>query len=190
MVAREEVHLQPTLWRTCRVLASRRRLQILGHLFREGPCSVKQLAQDLEWADTTTTINLRALNARGLLQARRIGTFVQYDIGADPTIPEAKMLLDVLKPVLCTRQDAADFLIRHFTAFTHPRRILIVATIGKREMGVRQLRERTAISRQALDRHLDKLIARGYLVARGSSFRCARPRHPLPRKLLSLAQRK
>jgi DNA-binding transcriptional ArsR family regulator len=119
-----------------------------------------------------------------------MGTFVQYGIGADPTIPEAKILLAALKRMFRSRQDAAEYLIRHFTAFTHPRRIAIVAVLGRREMPVSELRARTEMSRQAMGRHLEKLMARGYVARKGDSVCCVRPRNEIQRTLLELAQSK
>ena len=184
------MRLKPTLWRTCRVLANRRRLQILEHLITHGPRTVKQVAEQLQWPETTATINLRALNSRGMLQTRRFGKFVLYSVGADPTIPEAKALLMVVKRALATRHDAIDVLIRHFTAFTHPRRILIVSTLGRRTLAFNELQERTAISRQAMGRHIEKLVERGYMVQKENSCRCVRGRHVIEKTLLDLAQRK
>jgi len=188
MMGGEQPALKPTLWRTCRVLASERRLLLLKTLADGRHRTVHELAEELGWPDTTATINLRACNARGLLQARRIGRFVEYRAKADPTIPETVALLPIVKKVLISRNDPINFLIHHFTAFTHSRRIRIVRTLGDAERTFDEIRGATKISRDAFRRHLEKLVSRGYLVADGNTIRCARPRNGIHRTLLKCAR--
>ncbi len=55
--------LQPTLWRTCRVLANRRRLQILRLLAGGRELTVTTVARQLEIATPVASQSPRALRA-------------------------------------------------------------------------------------------------------------------------------
>ncbi len=63
--------LRPTLWRTCRVLASETRLDLLQHLFEQGELCVSELAAMTGVSPHNASTQLRALNARGLIARRR-----------------------------------------------------------------------------------------------------------------------
>ena len=69
---------QPTLWRTCRVLANRKRLQILALLIRQPNQTVSTVAGRMSLSMPTASQYLRALEARGLLTCRRVGRRVEY----------------------------------------------------------------------------------------------------------------
>src|SRR5437762_1309603 len=70
--------LRPTLWRTCRVLANRTRLQIFALLVRRRSQTVSAIADRIEVPLSVASQNLRALEARGLLEVRRSGRRVYY----------------------------------------------------------------------------------------------------------------
>ena len=70
--------LQPTLWRSCRVLANRRRLQILQLLVQQPGLRVSEVAQRLKLSLPVASQYLRALEARGFLSVRRVADRVYY----------------------------------------------------------------------------------------------------------------
>src|SRR5947207_9032762 len=69
---------QPTLWRTCRVLANRKRLQILALFIRQPNQTVSAVAERMRLSMRAASQYLRALEARGLLICRRVGRRVEY----------------------------------------------------------------------------------------------------------------
>lgn len=184
----EGPELRPTLWRTCRVLANRRRLQLLQYLIDHGSHSVSQLAGELDLPENTATQYLRALNARGLLQVQRQGREVFYRAGPNPTLPETKPLLRAISRIVETQEDSIDYVFHHVTAFTHWRRIRIIQVMGRHDWSFGDLQSKTSISKPALSRHVEKLIQRGYLSQDGNVYRCLRPRAVLPKVLVNLAR--
>ncbi len=87
----------PTLWRTCRALANRRRLRLMQYLMRHSDLTVSAIADEARMPLSVASQYLRALNARGLLQARRVGRSVIYRVEADPAVPQAEPLLKALR---------------------------------------------------------------------------------------------
>src|SRR5437870_8771631 len=69
---------QPTLWRTWRVLANRKRLQTLALLIRQPNQTVSAVAERIGLSTPAASQYLRALEARGLLTCRRVGRRVEY----------------------------------------------------------------------------------------------------------------
>ena len=63
--------LQPTLWRTCRVLANRTRLRMFHLLLHQPGQTVSAIAERLGLTVPVASQNLRALEARGLLALSR-----------------------------------------------------------------------------------------------------------------------
>jgi DNA-binding transcriptional ArsR family regulator len=155
--------LSPTLWRTCRVLANRQRLLILRCLLRKAPQTVTQIAASLGFGMPLASQYLRMLQARGLIRSDRSGREVFYSDRTDPLVPSAAGLLRVLRSALTSSDASLDEAMFMVTAFTHPRRVLIVRTLGPAGMRVEELRRATGISTRAMRRHLTKLRKRGVL---------------------------
>lgn len=178
----------PTLWRTCRVLANRERLRILQMVLEHPDQHVSDVARNVDMTMSGTSQYLRALNARGLLTAQRVGHCVRYRMQSDKTLPEAKILSRGLKAALADRNNPVELIYREATAFTHPRRVEIFRVVNQgSELTKEELRERTSISAEALRRHLVKLVERGYLHKTARGCRCAQPRNALARVLQQLA---
>ena len=152
--------LQPTLWRTCRVLANRERLEVLRVLVTQGEQRVSNLARTCGMPVARATQQLRAPQARGLLRARRQSRWVFYRPEADPLVPQSAPLLAAVQRAFA-RGDDAKVLMQAFTALTHERRIRIVGALRAEPLAIESLRTRTAISTPALWRHLRKLRRRG-----------------------------
>jgi DNA-binding MarR family transcriptional regulator len=179
--------LNPTLWRTCRVLANKTRLRVIRELCSRPEQRVSDVAGRLHLSLSLVSQSLRALNARGLLRARRIGKYVYYSPCANRSIQFSTPLLRaILRTITKDKQSNAN-IYRYATAFTHPRRILIITTLYKRPMRLKEIAIKTNISRNALDRHLRKLISRGFLTHADRWYVCSVPRHKFARLLLRLA---
>jgi DNA-binding transcriptional ArsR family regulator len=180
--------LAPTLWRTCRALANRKRLGLLKRLMGTSARSVSDIARDLNMPMAMTSQYLRILNARGLLAVQRHGREVRYKAGYDPSVPSSQILLKALRSAFkasgCIRAAYDDL-----TAFTHPRRIaLLKVLMDEGPATPEKLRQKTKISRQTLARHMKKLCRRGYVMKNDKGYCCTRPSTPLARALMSLAR--
>ncbi|MBI2440691.1 MAG: helix-turn-helix transcriptional regulator [Lentisphaerae bacterium] len=178
--------LKPTLWRTCRVLASKTRLKVLGELFARPDQCVSDIAQRLGLSLSLTSQSLRALNARGLLLARRSGPSVYYRPGANRSVPYSDYLLETLRKTFAHANNPGRDIFRYATAFTHLRRILIVKTMPKRPRQLEEMAFETNISVRALKRHLRKLVARGFLKYADCKYVYSVPHHKFARVLLFL----
>jgi len=165
----------PTLWRTCRVLANRIRLRMLDHLIRCPDQTVTAVADRLGVPLAVTSQYLRALNARGLLRARRKGRYVQYRARPDEDIPEARALLGALRQTFMDEPEPVEAIFRVATAFTHPRREEIFRALQGPGLTVEELRAKTHISAAAIGRHVEKLLSRGFVVLDGSVYRSVTP---------------
>ena len=155
--------LQPTLWRTCRVLANDTRLCLLAQLVRKQPQSVSELASRCSLALPVASQSLRALEARGLLRVNRIRRRVEYHI---PTRSEAGLLADLtaaLAAALRREPLPTRAIMKLATAFTHPARIQIHRMLQSGPKNEMQLRTAIRLSSLALWRHLRKLKARGFI---------------------------
>lgn len=181
--------LQPTLWRTCRCVANRTRLKILRELLARPNQSVKQIGLNLSLSESVASLSLRALNARGVLSAFRIGKHVFYAVEANLSIQGCFELLEALRQVFHSDKNAAELVFRQATAFTHPRRIEIIRTLQKKPFSAHELSGITGISQSAMGRHLKKLEARGFICASGKKFLLCAPRDKFSRTLIRLTKR-
>ena len=149
--------------------------------------SVSEVARRLCVPPAVVTKYLRALNARGLLTARRQGKYVYYRPSADESVIGSVLLLQALRETFATKKHPVEVIFRQATAFTHPRRLDIIRVLQNEPRDSWHLRAETGMSRAALRRHLRKLVSRGFVIFDGRKYRCTTPRHPLPKVLLRLA---
>jgi DNA-binding transcriptional ArsR family regulator len=182
-----ESPLRPTLWRTCRALANLRRLRILALLAQDPGQTVSSVALRLGLPVAVASQYLRALEARSLLSVRRIGRQVQYRLR---TIPEERHpLVQPLQSALRRDEKAVERIFQLCTAFTHPRRIEIFAALKKEPHRLGRLQVVTHISVRALERHLEKLSARGFVRLEQGWYFAAVPAGAVARTLAVLAER-
>ena len=178
---------QPTLWRTCRVLANRKRLQILALLIREPNQTVSVVAERMSLSVPTASQYLRALEARGLLTCRRVGRSVEYRVSADTSEGAGGEIINALRPVLSRRAKSIEAIFKLATAFTHPRRIEVFRALTNGTDTFVKIQAATHIPARALSRHLAKLEARGF--AKNDIAQClvTTQSHPFARVLARLA---
>ena len=178
--------LKPTLWRTCRVLAHPKRLEMLHALIDRSPQTVAQVAGLVHLPLPATSIALRALGARGLLRATPKGKYVFYAPVPNPAVANAELLLKAVARALAEEMDYAE--ISHFvTAFTHERRIRIVREIKENASTIPELGLRTGISVPALMRHLTKLESREMIALKEASCELNIPTNSFAASLLLIA---
>ena len=155
----------PTIWRTCRVLANERRLRCLEVVLRQPGQSVSEIAKQSAVPDDHASLCLRALQARGLISARRQSRWVHYFSSPDPLVPAAAHILAVVSRAILTEKWTTDRIIHNLTAYTHPRRLIVLHCLLMRgSLATPVLARETHISRQALARHLNKLSERKMIV--------------------------
>ncbi len=174
---------QATLWRTCRVLANRKRLQILARLIRQPNQTVSAVARAMKLSMPAASQYLRALEARGLLTCRRVGLRVEYRAAAATTGVASGEILTALRFAFRGRAQPIEALFKLATAFTHPRRIEVFRAVKNGAGSFEQIQAATKISAQALSRHLVKLETRDFIRNEAGKYAVANQAHPFGRAL-------
>lgn len=177
---------KPTLWRTCRVLANRTRLRILGLLIFHSPQTVSAVAARLNLPMPVASLGLRSLEARGLLTVRRVKLHAHYRLNDIPT-GDARDLVAALKSAFRSELSPENLIFRLSTAFTHPRRVEIFRLLQTQPCAAARLRIATGISGPALVRHLEKLKARGFVVSQKNIYSTTKPRQAFGHTLAQMA---
>lgn len=176
----------PTLWRTCRVLANAKRISCLRAVLEQPGCTVGAIAVRVRICENQVSEHLRALQARGLIQANRRSRWVYYDPHPDSLVPSARPLLTAMRRVFLTGAKDVD-IIHTLTAFTHPRRLEILHYLQKKGPASPDvIGALTKISQPALWRHLRKLALRRLVSCNDCLWRLNRCTGRLEKTLLSL----
>ena len=183
--------LQPTLWRTCRVLANRKRLQTLALLIRQPNQTVSAVADRMRMSMPAASQYLRALEARGLLTCRRVGRRVEYrpSPGTGKGDRAAEEMVKALRMAFRRRARPIEAIFKLTTGFTHPRRIKVFRALTTGADSLGKLQSATNIPARALSRHLAKLEARGFVKKEMERYTAAIHRHPFGLVLARLARR-
>lgn len=186
-----QLPLAPSLWRTCRVLANKQRLEILVYVMHHESRCVSDVADALGLSESMTSQYLRQLNARGILAASRSGRYVYYSVKPNPDIFESVQLVAALRHAIIRDKTSVDQIFAQVTGFTHSRRIQILQCLAKHKKTLEEIIQETGISCEALHRHLKKLISRGYVLFDQKSGRYQRgnPTNGLSKSLQTLALR-
>ncbi len=177
--------LRPTLWRTCRAIANTTRLRLLWKIFQSEGLCVGELARAAGASRENATIQLRALNARGLITSTRCGKRVIYRAEANPGVDGAEELLDALRKSFIAKIPLK-VVFREATAFTHSRRIFLMKTVSASNGSFDELLEASGMSPIALQWNLSKLEARGFVKDRGDFYEAGHPKNPLGKCLMGL----
>lgn len=184
----KESQNRPTLWRTCRGLANRRRLRIFGFLVGHPPQTVSTVAKCLNLPLSTTSKALRLLESRSLLLAQRTGSLVKYSVGTDRASTPSGLTTALRRALREVNQEEnVDAIFSLVTAFTHPRRIEIFRALWDRPQRFEQLQTATGVPPWALYRHLKKLEDRGFIKHHSGLYQAAQPTNAVQRELMRLA---
>ena len=181
--------LNPTLWRTCRVLAGSVRLNLLRQLHDAPGRCVSDLARVVGIGVSDASQELRRIQSRGLLRPEHRGSRLVYRMKADPQVASAAPLLKALNNAFARippEQDAAMASIA--TGLAHPRRIAIAKVLMKSNLDSLDLRAATRIPRGPLSLHLDTLEAGGWVRRKKRALSFHIPEHPLAQALFRLIQ--
>ena len=180
---------QPTLWRTCRVLANRQRLKMLALLIRQPKQTVSALAERMSLSVPTASQYLRALEARGLLRCRPVGRRVEYRPSAGTSEGAAQEIGRALRLVFGRRAQPIEPIFKLATGFTHPRRVEVFRALANGADSFAKLQTATNMPPRALSRHLAKLETRGFVKNEMALRVPTVQRHPFGRVLARLARR-
>lgn len=181
--------LHPTLWRTCRVLAGRTRLDLLRRVIDIPDQTVTGLARQLGISVPRASQELRRLQSRGLLQAHRRDMNVLYRPVPDPLVSTAAPLLQAMRDTFrCFSPAEDEQAIRIATGFSHVRRLAIARLLQQEPMNARTLERRAGMSRDALNRHVNTLQEAGVATRNGRTIRLVENPHPLAQSLLGIVE--
>lgn len=183
-------NLQPTLWRTCRVVANHTRLEIFRFLLQQPEQTVSAVARHFDLSLSLSSEYLRLLESRSLLRARRVGRWVKYRTSPINRANPNSGLVAALRGTFQQDPKPTETIFRVATAFTHPRRIDIFRALQASPRTLGQLRAATGISVWALRRHFGKLEARGFATHSRSLYSAVEPSDILRRELVRLMDRR
>jgi DNA-binding transcriptional ArsR family regulator len=179
---------QPTLWRTCRVLANESRLTLLYLLLDYHELCNRDLANITGLSEPQVSIHLRLLNSRGLIRQHRRKMNLLSSPQANLEIEAADLLMRALTECH-SRAIPVQNLFRQVTAFTHARRIELVQHIPPTGIQKEVLSETTGIALSSVNRHLKKLKARNFVTDNKRIVSTTIPNDPLSKTLLQLVVR-
>ena len=179
----------PTLWRTCRMLAGRTRLRLLRQLHDHPETCVSALGNRAAVKESAASQEFRRIQSRGLLQAERRGVRTFYRLAADPQVASAAPLLKALQTAFAALPAERDAEMAAMAAgLAHERRIRIVQALLDGRRTRLDLQFATRISAHPFQTHLEKLLASGFVVSAGKEVQFAVPDHPLAKALAKLVR--
>ena len=182
-------NLNPTLWRTCRVLAGRTRIKLLRQLHDHPGQNVSELAMSVGIGRSAASQELRRLQSRGLLQAERNGSHLLYRMGSDPQVLSAAPLLKALKAAFATCPPERDEVICSIaTGLAYPRRIALAKALMKTPQTELALQLSVKFSSFATYTHLRILMNSGFIRRDKRLLRFEPVAHPLARELVRLCR--
>jgi DNA-binding transcriptional ArsR family regulator len=183
--------LNPTLWRTCRVLAGPTRLKLLSQILQIPDQGVTRLAEQVQISESRASQELRRLQSRGLVQAVRCGRWVRYRPVPDPQVASAKPLLMAMKTVLTSSSEEAELeTIQIARAFSHSSRLHLLQLLLSGPCSVGALQKSVGASWRATCRHLAILEEGAVVCQERKMWEMAPNPHPLVMCMIGLVESK
>ena len=180
-------NLNPTLWRTCKMLAGQTRIRLLRQLIgHPGEC-VSALGKRVEIKAAAASQELRRIQSRGLLQAERRGVHLIYRPAADPQVSSAAPLLKAIQTACATLPPERDGEMAVIAAgLSHERRIRIVRALLGGPLSASALQFVVRIPDHPFHVHLATLLDSGFVTRSSDRLQFAVPGHPLAKALAKL----
>ncbi len=177
--------LNPTLWRTCRMLAGEKRIELLRELHREPGRSVAALGKAVGISRSDASQELRRIQSRGLLKSERQGLPLIYRMEADPQVFSAGPLLRAIRSALSSLPSEEDRRMCILSnGLAHVRRISILHTLFPGPQPMRDLPQHLHMSSSSFWDHMTILVNCGWITRKGDSLHLQTIRHPLARALV------
>lgn len=179
--------LNPTLWRTCRVLAGANRIKLLRQLHVQPGQSVAALAKTVGVGRPYASQEMRRIQSRGLIRPAKCGGAVVYSPIPDPQVPTAAPLLKAIRTALDSLPAERDAdLARIAAGLAHERRIALARSLMELPKTKTQLLAECPMAPCCLQLHLRTLAAAGFVAERGRMLSFQTPDHPLGKALAKL----
>jgi DNA-binding transcriptional ArsR family regulator len=180
-------NLNPTLWRTCKMLAGQTRIRLLRQLFSHPGECVSALGKRAEIKVSAASQELRRIQSRGLLQAERRGVHLIYRLAADPQVSSAAPLLKAIQTACATLPPERDGEMAVIAAgLAHERRIRIVRALLGGSLSKSALQCAVRIPDHPFHAHVDTLLESGFVIRSHNRLHVAVPDHPLAKALAKL----
>ena len=180
-------HLNPTLWRTCRMLSGTTRIRLLRCLEENPGSNVSTLARTVGVGVSAASQELRRIQSRGLLQTEHRQASLIYRFGADPQVASSAPILKALRAALSSRGPAEDEQIQAVArGLAHPKRIDLLRSLLNSPKSAFALQKEFHLSFRTLDRHVRTLLASGFVRRDNRTLHAVPPAHPLAKALLKL----
>ncbi len=180
-------NLNPTLWRTCRMLAGKTRIKLLRQLHDCPGQNIAALADALGICRPFASQEMRRIQSRGLLKPTRLGAALIYHPCADPQVSSAAPLLKAVQTSLKSLPSRRDVEMTAIAAgLAHERRIAMARSLMESPKTSGRLLAAVPMSPCSFQLHLRTLMASGFAAKdkNGLSFRT--PAHPLGKALAAL----
>lgn len=144
-----------------------RRLACLAIILKSPGLSVGSVADQAGVPENQASINLRALQSRGLLAAKRDGRWIRYFPEADPLVRHAAKVLNAVRRELGSGdKPEMEKLAETLRAFTHSRRLTILKCLTLHSgLTVDGIVAKARISQPAVSRHMETLRRSGLVFA-------------------------
>ena len=179
--------LNPTLWRTCKMLAGVKRVQLLRQLHDHPGHNVSDLGSTVGSKRAYASQELRRIQSRGLLKAERRGRPLIYRMEADPQVPSAAPLLKAIQAALALHPSDRDpEMCVIANGLAHERRIAIAHILLETPRTMFDLQMRLHLSSYGLAQHLRSMEESGFAKQKGELIYFQVPPHPLARALANL----
>ena len=180
-------NLNPTLWRTCRMLTGTHRVRLLRELHDRPGQSVSQLAAAVGIGPSDASQELRRIQSRGLLKSERTQGRVIYRLEADPQVASAGPLLKALRTALASLppKQGAD-IARIAAGLAWSRRVAMAHALLGGPKTSTELSVELRLSSFAVYSHLRILRQAGWIQQKNGRVQLVTPDHPLGRILVQL----
>ena len=180
-------NLNPTLWRTCRMLTGTNRVRLLRELHDRPGQSVSQLAAAVGIGPSDASQELRRIQSRGLLKSERTQGRVFYRLEADPQVASAGPLLKALRTALASLPPKQDADIARIAAgLAWSRRVAMAHALLGGPKTSTELSVELRLSSFAVYSHLRILQKAGWIQQKNGRMHLVPPDHPLGRVLAQL----
>lgn len=176
--------LSPSLWRTCKMLAGLKRIELLRQIYETPGRNVRTLGTAVGIKRSDASQELRRIQSRGLLRSRRQGVPLVYRMETDPLVPSAAPLLKALQSTFSNRPAKQDpYICAMARGLASERRIAIAQMLLSAPQSPVALRIHLNCSAPALAKNVRTLILSGFVRRKNGMLHFRTPLHPVAQTL-------